>query len=562
VRWTYDASEGLPGFRRKRTLRLQPSQFRAVLRFTLSLFNRLFPALALGVVLTGSLATLEAATSSWVHTDASGRLVYRADERGNTIPDYSRAGYGGGGVRLPEVSVVVRLAPQAQGDDGARIQAAIDEVSRRPVDARGFRGAVLLQRGTFRVAESLAIREGGVVLRGEGRDMARGGTEIIATGKKKRTLIEIGLARGPGRREIDGTRRRITDAYVPWSARSFSVDTSAGYKVGDRIVVHRPSTAAWISAIGMDRIKPRPGADPAETKQWKAGDYDLHFERTVVAIDGNRITLDAPVMNALDAQYGGGSIYQYTFPRLVEAGVEHLRLVSEYERGKETSDEDHAWTGIDLGAVENAWVRDVTFVHFSHAVDADRNALFFTLQDLEHLDPVSLLTGSRRYSFGLNGQYGLAQRCFARGARHTFVNGSRALGPNVFLDGQAVQAHADSGPHHRWSVGTLYDNISDDNQLRVQDRQYSGSGHGWAGVQQVFWNCTSKSLVVQAPPTAQNWAIGCVGEFVKGSWAPDAPLGIVEATGTPVRPRSLYLAQLEARMGPPAVANIARAPAR
>jgi hypothetical protein len=519
---------------------------------------RLLPLLVVVVVCNGSRSNLGAAASTWVWTDAAGRLQYRADERGNAIPDFSRAGYGGGGVRLPDVPVVVRLAPRPDGDDGARIQAAIDEVARRPVDARGFRGAVLLERGTFRVADSLTIREGGIVLRGEGPNLLRGGTEIIATGKKKRTLIEIGLVRGPGRREIEGTRRPIIEAYVPWSARSFSVESAAGYKVGDRIVVHRPSTAGWIRAIGMDRIKPRPGVDPAETKQWQAGDYDLHFERTIVEIAGNRITVDAPVMNALDAQFGGGAIYRYTFPRLVEAGVESLRLVSEYERGRETSDEEHAWTGIDLGAVENAWVRDVTFLHFSHAVDADRGALFITLQDLEHLDPVSLLTGSRRYSFALNGQYGLAQRCFARGARHTFVNGSRALGPNVFLDGQAVQAHADSGPHHRWSVGTLYDNISDDNQLRVQDRQYSGSGHGWAGVQQVLWNCTSKSLVVQAPPTAQNWAIGCVGEFVKGSWAPDAPLGIVESTGTPVQPRSLYRAQLEARLGPQAVANLAR----
>lgn len=528
------------------------------------MIHRLAPACVVGLAVLQAGAAVSpsrAATSTWVWIDSAGRLAYRADERGNTVPDFSRAGYGGGGVRLPDVPVVVRVTPRSDGDDGARIQAAIDDVARRPVDARGRRGAVLLERGTFRVAESLALREGGVVLRGEGRDVSRGGTTIIATGKKKRSLIEIGLARGPGRREIEGTRRRITDRYVPWSARSFSVDTAAGYKIGDRIVVHRPSTAAWISALGMDRIKPRPDVDPAATKQWKAGDYDLHFERTIVALDGDRITVDAPVMNALDAQYGGGSIYQYTFPRVVEAGVEHLRLVSEYERGRETSDEDHAWTAVDLGAVENAWVREVTVVAFSHAVEVGSHALFVTLQDLEHLDPVSEITGGRRYSFALNGQYGFAQRCFARGARHTFVNGSRARGPNVFLDGRAVQAHADSGPHHRWSVGTLYDNIADDNQLRVQDRQYSGSGHGWAGAQQVFWNCTSKSLVVQAPPTAQNWAIGCVGEFVKGSWAPDAPPGIVDAAGTPVRPRSLYRAQLEARLGPGAVANLDVPPA-
>ncbi len=513
----------------------------------------------LGVFAALCVSDANAAESAWVRRGTDGRLAYKADARGNTVPDFSRAGYGGGGVALPQVPVTVTLSPRADGDDGARIQAAIDEVARRPADAQGMRGAVLLQRGTYRVAGTLELRTGGVVLRGEGQEVARGGTELIATGKKKRSLIEIGLKGGPGRREVAGTRRTVTDAYVPWSARSLAVESVAGYAVGDRIVVFRPSTAAWISAIGMDRIKGRPGEE-ATTKQWKAGDYDLHFERTITAIEGNRITLDAPVMNALEAEFGGGAIYRYTFPRTVENGIENLRLTSEYERGKETSDEDHAWTAIDVGAAENVWVRDVTMVAFSHAVDVDGNALFVTLQDLQHLDPVSEITGGRRYSFALNGQYGLAQRCFARGSRHTFVNGSRARGPNVFLDGVAVQAHADSGPHHRWSVGTLFDNIADDYQLRVQDRQYSGSGHGWAGVQQVLWNCTSKELTVQAPPTAQNWAIGCVGEFVKGSWAPDAPLGQIESTGTPVLPRSLYLAQLEARRGAAAVSTLARRP--
>ena len=152
------------------------------------------------------------------------------------------------------------------------------------------------------------------------------------------------------------------------------------------------------------------------------------------------------------------------------------------------------------------------------------------------------------------------QRCSARGARHTCVTGSRVPGPNVFLDGRAVQSHADSGPHHRWAVGTLYDNIADDNQLRVQDRQWAGSGHGWAGAQQVLWNCTSKTLVVQSPPTAQNYAIGCVGKFVAGDWSPNAAPGVIEASGAPVLPRSLYHAQLAERLGAAAVAvaNVAR----
>ena len=495
-----------------------------------------------------------AATGAWVAAGPDGRLAYRADERGNTIPDFSRAGYGGGGVALPELPVAVMLTPNPTGDDGARIQAALDAVAQRPADTRGWRGAVLLRRGEYRIEGSLALRVGGVALRGEGA--AEDGTVIRATGTKQRTLIEVGAALAR-RQEIEGTRRPVTDAYVPWSAKSFSVSSVDGLAVGSRIVVHRPATDAWIRELGMDRIKNRPGAKEGETRQWTAAGFTLEFERTITVIDGRRLTLDAPVMNALDAKFGGASIYRHTFPRIAECGVENLRLVSDYEKGKETSDEAHAWTGVNLGAVENAWVREVTVVHFSFAVQTGKEAIFTTTQDCAHLDPVSLITGSRRYSYYLNGQYGLVLRCTARGARHTFVTGSRVAGPNVFLDGTAVQAHADSGPHHRWAVGTLYDNIADDNQLRVQDRQWAGTGHGWAGAQQVFWNCTSRILVVQQPPTAQNYAIGCVGNFAAGDWSPTAPRGVIEASGAPVLPRSLYLAQLAARLGPAAVANLA-----
>ncbi|MDP3069308.1 MAG: hypothetical protein Q8N18_03420 [Opitutaceae bacterium] len=495
------------------------------------------------------------AGSAWVQAGPDGHLAYRADERGNTIPDFSRAGYGGGGVRLPEATGAFTLGPQPSGDDGARIQAALDEAGKRPVDARGLRGAVLLRRGLYRVEGTLAIRASGVVLRGEGAD--EDGTVILATGKKQRTLIEVGAPRAT--REIaEASRRDVTDAYVPWSAKTFALASTAGLRVGDRVVLRRVANDAWIHELGMDRIKNRPGAPAGETKQWKAEGFTMDFERTITAIDGPRVTLDAPVMNALDTKFGGGAVYRYTFPRIAQCGVENLRLVSAYEKGKETSDEAHAWIAVNLGAVENAWVRDVTAVHFSHAVQASGASIFTTTQDCAHLDPVSLITGSRRYSFSLNGQYGLVQRCTARGARHTFVTGSRVPGPNVFLDGQAVQSHADSGPHHRWAVGTLYDNISDDRQLRVQDRQWAGSGHGWAGAQQVLWNCTSPTIVVQQPPTAQNYAIGCVGKFVAGDWSPNAPRGLIESEGRPVTPRSLYLAQLDARLGAAAVANVGR----
>ncbi len=108
-----------------------------------------------------------------------GRLVYRADERGNRVPDFSNCGYAGADREIPHVAVRVTVAP-AEGDDGARIQRAIDYVASRALGDDGFRGTVLLLPGTFEVAGQIRIRTSGVVLRGSGA--IEGGTTIVATG--------------------------------------------------------------------------------------------------------------------------------------------------------------------------------------------------------------------------------------------------------------------------------------------------------------------------------------------------------------------------------------------
>lgn len=498
-------------------------------------------------------ASVAGAAARLVEPDANGRLRYQADSLGNTVPDFSRAGYGGGGVALPYLPVVRTLSPSGdESDDGVRIQTAIDAVATLPADARGLRGAVLLERGTYRIAGELRIRTGGIVLRGQGQ--GSDGTILLATGKTDRVFLAAGAA-GARRTERPGTRRAVTSAYVPWSATAFEVDSTEGLAVGDRIVVFRPSTAAWIRALGMDVIRPRPGAPEGSTRMWEPGTYDLHIERTVTAIEGRRITIDAPVMIALESRFGGGAVYRYDHPRIREVGFENLRVVSEYERGRENEDEAHAMVALHLEHVENAWVRDVTVQHFSGGILARADSLFTTIQDCTYVDPVSIITGGRRYAFVLDGQYGLVQRCNATEARHGFMTGARVRGPNVFLDSKSLASHSDSGPHHRWAVGVLYDNIEDSKELNVQDRQWAGTGHGWAGAQNVFWNCISPNIVVQQPPASQNYAFGLIGTLRPGQWNPTAPSGHIESQGQPVTPRSLYLTQLSERLSPGALAR-------
>ena len=94
---------------------------------------------ALGLMLAA--CCVDAANySKLVRPGEGGRLVYAPDAQGNTIPDFSNCGYGGGGVAIPDVPVRVTLEPHDTKDDGARIQAAIDSVAKMRPGGDGFRG--------------------------------------------------------------------------------------------------------------------------------------------------------------------------------------------------------------------------------------------------------------------------------------------------------------------------------------------------------------------------------------------------------------------------------------
>ncbi len=482
-----------------------------------------------------------------------GSPVYEADERGNTVPDFSNCGYRGGGVALPDVPAQVALEP-AEGDDTERIQAAIDQVGEMPLNDEGFRGAVLLRAGEYQVDGTLRIAASGVVLRGEGS--GDNGTILRATGTGQRTLIKL-LGAG-SRTEIEDSRVEITDEYVPIGAHTMHVADASRFSIGDRVVVVRPATAEWIHTIGMDRI---PVPEGRTVHQWKPSSYTIHYEREIVAVDGDEVTVDAPMVMSLDKEFGGGYVYRYEWPeRIRNVGVEYLRGISDFDTevtatrgGREYhADEDHGWSLIRVEKAEDAWVRDVTSVHFGYAcVWTRRGSKSVTVQDCACLDPVSKITGARRYSFAANGQQALFLRCYARKGRHDFVMHARAPGPNAFVDCRADNAYSDSGPHHRWATGTLYDNVViNGNSLNVRDRGPSGTGHGWAGAQMVFWNCEAYRIICQRPPTARNWAVGCIAKKRSGD-------GYWASFGEHVTPMSLYAAQLGARLGEEAVEAIA-----
>jgi hypothetical protein len=491
-----------------------------------------------------------------VQAGPDGRLVYTPGGRGDTVIDFSHAGYMGGGVAIPDVPVKVVVGPGG-GAHRQRIQAALDIVSGLQPDANGFRGAVLLEPGEYRIDTQIRVAASGVILRGSGT--GDGGTVLVATGTSRRSLVLVG---GSGSRiEVEGSRRSVADAYVAAGAREMTLEHVGGLHIGDRILVRRPSTKEWIAKLGMDAFT---GWRPESRLNWPPGSRDVEWEREVTAIDGNRITIDAPITTALDREFGGGIVSRYDFPgRIRHVGVENLRIVSEFDRSR-PRDEDHAWFGITLDKVEHAWVRQVTARHFvSYVVNVEAGAKSVTVEDYAALDPVSEIGGYRRRVFHAAGQLTLFQRCRSEGGRHDFAVGHAAAGPTVFLDCRADGALDFSGTLESWASGVLFDSVViRGNAIRLVNRDSAGQGAGWSAANSVIWNCEATEVEVHVPPGTFNLAYGCRGTEIGPGIVTDpraTPFRDFHR-GSPVQPRSLYLTQLAERLGPAAPSRLATRP--
>jgi hypothetical protein len=442
------------------------------------------------------------------------------------VIDFSSAGYGGGGVALPQVPARFALAPSG-GDDTRAIQAALDAVGAMPLDAQGVRGAVVLRPGIFRIEGQLRIAASGVVLRGDG-------ATLFAAGNSRRTLIEI---RGSPERMI-GPALRVSDEIVPAGANTLTLASADGLAVGARVLVRRPSTKEWIDAVGANNF-PGPGQYKDMRLDWLPGSRDIEWERTVTAVGAGAktIALDAPITTALEANFGGATVHTLAWPdRLRNVGVENLACVSEVSAANPL-DEEHAWMCVSIANAENVWVRRVIAKKFvSSCVWVANTARAVTVEDCISAEPVSEIGGWRRVSFYMGGQQVLVQRCTAEDGGRDFAAGHCAAGPVVFLDCTAVRANADSGPFESWASGVLYDRVSIAGAgLALANLGAKTQGAAWTAANCVLWNCASAGRInVDDPPGAPNRVV--VDEAVP----------------------SLYREQLRARLTDKAIAALAK----
>ena len=327
------------------------------------------------------------------------------------------------------------------------------------------------------------------------------------------------------------------------------VQTASTFKEKDRVVVYLKPNEKWVDDLKMNQI---PGTS---VTQWTPDDYEMFWEREVRAVNDDKVWLDCPLVYALDSKYAAEmSLRKISRERVQECGVEDLYLVTEYDpdvvdKDGNRVDENHAWTAIEVQSAENCWIRNIKSAHFGLSlVELGNGARCVTVENCRSTRPVSKIEGSRRYAFHISkGELCLVKNCSAEYDRHGFVTAKLTPGPNVFLECSMTNAYAGVGPHQRWASGVLYDSCQADKRLEVEDRGDWGTGHGWAGVNFVLWNCSARSVVCQSPwVCGQNWCIGALGTKDAGRYD-DRPDGMWISHGKHVEPASLYRHQLEIR---------------
>lgn len=511
-------------------------------------------------------------TSSQLSLQLSGvvREETPSDITEDIIPDFSRLGYHYGDDPIPDYThIVATLTPTGDATDRS------DEIEAALNLADGVTNSVvLLKAGDYYVGRQIVFDKSHLVLRGEGGGVDSWRTRIIATGDGNMSNC-IRLGKGAKTVTVDGLgATEITESYVPVGRLSVCVRDASRFSPGDRVVVYRPATREWIHDIRMDQI--------SDGEYWDPDQMHLYYERIVTRVVGERIYFDAPLVMALDADYGGGYVSKASLNRTVESGIEDIFFESVYEEGN-PYDENHCHTAVKLTSCEHCWVRGVSGRYFIFSlVGQGDGSRCVTIEDCHSREPISLIQGSRRYAFnaGTHSTMALVKNCSADKDRHSFVTTEKAPGPLAFVNCRATDCQNEVAPHCFWATGILYDCLKQDSRrLSVEDCDYIGTGasHGWTGSCVVFWNCEAPVIVCQSPWQAEgkhasgrNYCIGCIGikslssitvndqyltDRPQGEWVPDPGEGNSNTThitsgsfyGVTASGLSLYEAQLAAR---------------
>lgn len=461
--------------------------------------------------------------------DENGHITYITDKLGNKIPDFSYSGYKLSSESIPVVPAKITVSP-VDGDATKRIQQAVDYVSGLTPDDNGFRGAVVLEPGTFNIEGTIYLNKSGVVLRGSGN--TNDGTVLLGTGVKREAMIRI-----LGKKDISITDTlQLANKFIPLGALLINFN-SGKLKSGDKIFIQKKLEQHWLDTLQMNNFGGETG-----WIGWKTEDWDISWDREVLKTEQGETELNAPLSMSLDPEEDSLYVLKYEWPgRIENSGVENLKIKSEYNEYN-PKDEQHRWLGISVENARNIWVRRVNFENMAGgAVHLIKTASQVTVEDCISEHPVSEIAAYRRHTFYTEGQQTLFQRCYSEYGYHDFaVGGYGTSGPNAFVQCEAYMPYSFSGAIGSWATGILFDVVNIDGEaLSLSNQGQLLRGSGWTAANSVIWESSASKMEVPSPPTAQNWAFGVWGQYSgNGHW---------KEVNSHINPRSLFYAQLNKR---------------
>ncbi len=441
--------------------------------------------------------------------------------------DYSTCGYHASEQAIPCVPAVYTVPVEHP----EYIQSAIDNLSLRKPDKQGFRGAILLQKGKYVISQPLRISASGIVIRGAGKNQ----TVIEKQGVDRGAVVYF-----EGRyNALSSDVQYVADGKVKAGSTVFTLDNAKGIAVGSRIAISRPCTKEWIASLKMNDF-----GGGLDYTGWKQSDIDITWHRTVTAVNGNQITVDAPVTTTLDQQWGRSYVQLIASSSDIrECGIENLTIVSAPDAGgNNLTGEDHCWDGVWMENTSDCWVRAVDFKGLAgSAVNLQKNTQRITVEDCVADEPLSEVGGWRRCVFTTRGEQTLFQRCISRKGIHDFSTGYCAAGPNAFVQCEGEESLGFSGSVGAWAGGVLFDIVNiDGNDLAFKNLEQFRTGTGFNAANSMFWQCTASTIWCYSPDEDnKNSGNGC--------WATLTGNGEWTSSNDHVSPRSLFYDQLQKR---------------
>ena len=288
------------------------------------------------------------------------------------------------------------------------------------------------------------------------------------------------------------------DVVSTWRSRQASPSATRSRSVA-------PSRPQWVKFMQMDDL-----VRDGRPQTWLRVGRPIDCRASIAAIDGNTITLDVPLSDSFDAEYlnpPGFHGQDHAAPRLSQVGIENLHIECPPQAINHTQPHFQAlrFNG------EDCWVRDVVSDETMNSVSVGGRRITVERVAVQRKGAASRFVEAGRVR--PQRQPGAA-RPLHRKRRQRLVSRPPAQACRARSCCSTARSPATAAPR-RTSAGRPDCSTTiaqaPGGGLDFRNRGSMGSGHGWTMGWGVAWNCEAKDYIIQNPPGATNWMIGCIG---------------------------------------------------